>query len=346
MTRVLYGVQGTGNGHITRARSMVKSFQKKNISVDFLFSGRKPEDYFDMSCFGNYDVRKGLTFQVDKGRVNYLKTAWSSDIRQFRRDYKQLDLSPYDIILTDFEPITAWAGKSVKQPLVGIGHQYVFDYPVPQKKAGLISRYLLKNYAPARKSMAVHWHHFDQPILPPIIESDSIRDTIVRDKHVLVYLPFEDQQTIGNVFSDLGDYKFFIYSPAPMESQWSHIKFKPLSREGFLTDLHQCDAVVANAGFELSSEALHLGKRLLVKPLSGQVEQHSNAIALKYLGYGQYMNELNVDSIREFLVNAPRVTIHFPDVALKIVEWIDQGMPEIKDSWYRDIWSHVKVIHS
>ena len=41
--RILYGVQGTGNGHITRARTMLPALQAAGIDVDFVFSGRPSE---------------------------------------------------------------------------------------------------------------------------------------------------------------------------------------------------------------------------------------------------------------------------------------------------------------
>lgn len=44
--KILYGVQGTGNGHIARARAMSKAFESHDVQVDFLFSGRAPENTF------------------------------------------------------------------------------------------------------------------------------------------------------------------------------------------------------------------------------------------------------------------------------------------------------------
>lgn len=35
--RVLYGVQATGQGHITRARSLGPALEKRGVDVDFLF---------------------------------------------------------------------------------------------------------------------------------------------------------------------------------------------------------------------------------------------------------------------------------------------------------------------
>ena len=44
--KILYGVQGTGNGHVTRARIMAKAFAAKGVEVDWVFSGRPREDFF------------------------------------------------------------------------------------------------------------------------------------------------------------------------------------------------------------------------------------------------------------------------------------------------------------
>jgi len=35
--KILYGVQGTGNGHLTRARVMAKACKEKGIEVDWIF---------------------------------------------------------------------------------------------------------------------------------------------------------------------------------------------------------------------------------------------------------------------------------------------------------------------
>ena len=61
--KLLYGVQGTGNGHIARARIMAAALaERDDISVDFVFTGRAPERYFDMDVFGQYRTYTGLSF--------------------------------------------------------------------------------------------------------------------------------------------------------------------------------------------------------------------------------------------------------------------------------------------
>jgi UDP:flavonoid glycosyltransferase YjiC (YdhE family) len=45
--KILYGVQGTGNGHITRARIMAKAFADAGVQVDWvclLYTSPSPRD--------------------------------------------------------------------------------------------------------------------------------------------------------------------------------------------------------------------------------------------------------------------------------------------------------------
>jgi len=49
MTRkILYGVQGTGQGHISRARGVAEALKDYDVDVTWLFSGRPKEKFFDM----------------------------------------------------------------------------------------------------------------------------------------------------------------------------------------------------------------------------------------------------------------------------------------------------------
>lgn len=109
--RILYGVQGTGNGHITRARAMAPALAAAGLEVDYLFSGREPEQFFDMEPFGDYQWRRGVTMVVEAGRAKSLKTLRQLKPLNFLREVRNLDVSGYDLVLTDFEPLTAWAGK-------------------------------------------------------------------------------------------------------------------------------------------------------------------------------------------------------------------------------------------
>ena len=169
--KIFYGVQGTGNGHITRARVMAEELRSANFDVTYQFSGRPADKYFDMEIFNGYQVKEGLTFNTTKGNVSYLKTAIQASPIRFIRDISSLDLSPYDLVISDFEPVTAWAAKKQKKQVVGIGHQYAFCHDIPRKGSDPIANQVMKYFAPADIGVGLHWHHFGQTILPPIIQT-------------------------------------------------------------------------------------------------------------------------------------------------------------------------------
>ena len=79
--KILYGVQGTGNGHIARARAMCQAFrQHTGVEVDFFFTGRDAEKYFSMEEFGDYQTRQGMSFSTAHGKVRYGKTAINNNM--------------------------------------------------------------------------------------------------------------------------------------------------------------------------------------------------------------------------------------------------------------------------
>ena len=110
---------------------MSKHFAKIDIDVSYLFSGKEKDKYFDMECFGDFRCCSGLTFNIGAGRVNYIKTAFSNNVFRFLADILSLDIDDYDVILTDFEPITAWAGKLKGKTVISVGHQPAFRYDIP-----------------------------------------------------------------------------------------------------------------------------------------------------------------------------------------------------------------------
>lgn len=338
--KIFFGVQGTGNGHITRARALAPKLKQAGIEVDYLFTGRARDEFFEMDVFGDWQWRKGLTFQTGHGNVRYLHTAFKNNLVTFVRDVLALDLSGYDRVITDFEPVTSWAARAQGVRTLGIGHQYAFGQDIPVANADVMGTWLLKNFAPASVGLGVHWHHFDAAIVPPIIETDAPLKPIQLNK-IIVYLPFEETQDIIRLLKPFNHYQFHVYSPhGAMEtgSDTGHIQIKATSRKEFRDDFADCSGVICNAGFELPSECLHLGKRLLVKPLHGQMEQGSNALALSVLQLGHVMHTLDKDVVGIWLDSGRAHKLQFPDVAQAIVDWLQKGDLTVDQEWVDAIW--------
>ncbi|MFT4937820.1 MAG: hypothetical protein ACI88A_000842 [Paraglaciecola sp.] len=343
--RILYGVQGTGNGHITRARVMASGFAKRDdVKVDFLFSGRDSNKYFDMEVFGQYRSFEGLSFIVNNGCIDRWETLKSAKLSTLIRDIRQLDLSAYDLVINDFEPISAWAAKLIGIPSISISHQAAFTHPIPMSCDNLFDRFITKFFAPAKIQLGVHWYHFGQAIMPPFIQIPKLQGVV--GKHLLVYLPFEDIDTINNLLETLSEHDFICFHPA-IESltRHSNITWLKPSKDGFSQALQTCSGVIANAGFELASESLHLGKKLLLKPLDGQFEQLSNAVILSQIGLCHIMHAIDPDTIEEWLHSPPIEAIMFPSKPDILIEWLlDQERGNITELC-NELWQQVHFPH-
>ncbi len=339
--KILMGVQATGNGHITRARAMSAAFKKRGVDVDYVFSGRDPSELFDMDTFGNFRSFGGLTFVTQAGSVKPIATFRKNSFRQLYRDICSLDVSQYDLVITDFEPITAWAAKRQGKTCVAVGHQNAFDYAIPKKGSNPIVSLFMQNFSPAQVRLGLHWHHFGQPILPPIADVHAASPQVQEDK-ILVYLGFEQPDKVIEWLTPFDDYQFYFYAPFAQPEDRGHIHLRPLSREGFQKDLSDCNGVISNAGFELASEAIQLGKKVLVKPLKGQMEQASNALALEQLNLGMQMNRLDNQVLRDWLNYFEGKQVIYPNVADAIVDWLLAGDLADVEGLSNSLWEQVE----
>ncbi|HHQ4778399.1 TPA: MJ1255/VC2487 family glycosyltransferase [Aeromonas veronii] len=335
--RILFGVQGTGNGHISRSRTLARALRTAGVEVDYLFSGRSADCYFDMEEFGAYRAFPGLTFVSHEGRVSPWRTLQAASPLTFWRDLRSLDCSEYDLVVSDFEPLTAHAARRYGKPSLTVSHQASFKWPIPRWGENGISRQLMRHFAPVDQPLGLHWFHFGHPLLPPVIDPIAAAPD---NGEILVYLPFEQTEAIAALLSRFGQQRFVCFHPAiRTPSQWRNLRFEPPSRQGFIAVLAGCRGVISNAGFELASEALTLGKKLLVKPLVGQFEQLSNGKTLEMMGLATLMDVLDANLVRTWLDSASPGAVCYPDVAGELARWLAAGADESVASLSRRLWA-------
>lgn len=337
--KILYGVQATGNGHITRARVMAPALARAGLEVDYLFSGRVPQDLFNMEPFGDYRCRRGLTFRYHPGgRVDAMGTVLNNSLWQLWRDIRQLDLAGYDLVISDFEPVTARAARKRGVPSLGIAHQYVFNHRLPGRHQSWVMRAAIRAFAPVDTAIGLHWHHFDQPILPPLIMPPRFPVTLETDK-ILVYLPYEPQSELLRWFRPFADYRFVVYCAVSTARDEGNVHFRPFSRDDFERDLASCAGVISNSGFGLSSETVQYGKKLLSKPYLGQVEQLSNAELMAELGMAALMQQqFDPQQLSDWLATPNPEPAPYPDVAGTLARWIASGQRETVAELARQLW--------
>lgn len=282
--KILYGIQGTGHGHISRAREIIPCLSK-HASVDVLISG-----YNCKMNLENTDVlhKRGISLTYDdSGSVSYLKTALNIKPVTFLRDINSVNPEMYDLVISDYEPVTAWASINSKTPSVGLSHQASFlsdKCPRPKTKS-LFSESVLKYFAPVNRAIGFHFKRYDSFILPPVIRRE-IRDLSPTQKnHVTVYLPSFDHETLAAIFLQCKNTEWHLFSPlCEEEYQKENVWVQPVGNKPFLESIESSKGVLAGAGFETCAEAMYLGKKLLAIPIKNQYEQYCNAAALSEMG--------------------------------------------------------------
>jgi uncharacterized protein (TIGR00661 family) len=320
--KILYAIQGTGNGHLSRAVDIVPEL-KKYGKLDLFVSGAQAEISLP---FPVKYKSKGLSFYFGKsGGINFYKTFMKNSSKDVVREIKQFPVDKYDLIVNDFEPITAWACKKKEINCVGLGHQVALlsDKSPRPKMVDPFGEWILHNYAPVKKYIGFHFEEYDKNIHTPVIRR-AIRDARTSDEgHYTVYLPAYDDKKLVKLLLKFPKVKWQIFSKhAKAAYHVGRISVFPVSGSDFVDSVVSSTGVLCGAGFETPAEVLHMHKKLLVVPMKSQYEQHCNAAALKKLGVPvlKKVKKKSLKKIEAWLDEKNKLDISFPDIAGKAVE--------------------------
>ena len=282
--KIFYAVQATGNGHISRAMELLP-YLKKYGTVDIFLSGKNSSLELDAAVKYRSD---GLCLYYNcTGGLDYWQMMRSINPLKLKKEVSDLPVENYDLVINDFEYITAAACAKKKIPSIQFGHQASFqsqNTPRPKTK-DKIGEWILKNYAHASHHIGLHFEKYDDFIFHPVIKKE-IMNAEPKDKfHITVYLPSFCEPQLENIFHAFKDFHFEIFSKQrkiPKASR--NITFLPVDKNLFNRSLIHCSAIVTGGGFETPAEAIHLGKKIMCIPIRGQYEQICNVAALEKLG--------------------------------------------------------------
>lgn len=313
--KILYAVQATGNGHLSRATEVIP-FLKNQGEVDVFVSGTQSDIALP---FPISSKKHGLSFVFGKdGTINFSGTLKIFKPTRLIWDIVKTKLDAYDLIINDFEPVTAWACKLRGRNSISMSHQSSFNSdlaPRPPERS-LLSEKVLKYYAPASQYLGLHFQAYDEHITTPIIRR-GIRSLIpTSEDHIAVYLPAYCDSILMDTFSKVKETQFTIFSRnciTPYQNQ--NIKVYPVGISQWEKYFASASGVIMGAGFEGPSEALFMGKKLMVIPMINQYEQVCNSIALKHMGI-HVVNRITSsfpDTIRYWLKYGEAIKINFPD---------------------------------
>lgn len=320
--KILYAIQCTGNGHLSRAREVIPCLLKYG-EVDLLLSG-KQSDVFLM-----YNVRfrkDGLTFSFGKkGGIDYFDTLLRFRPLQFIRDVRNCPIEQYNVVISDFEPISAWACRRKHVHCIALSHQSSFNSsksPRPAKQSTL-GEMILKNYAPAPEWYGFHFQPYEEQIFTPVIRA-AVRYALIQElDHVTVYLPAYHDHLLIKYLSPIRSVRWEIFSKrADHIFSQDNVTVCGVNDGPFIQSMATSVGVITGGGFETPSEALYLGKKLLSVPMQNQYEQVCNGAALNEMGV-KVIDKVSrhfTSEVADWLNHEDAIRIFYPNQTQEIID--------------------------
>lgn len=318
MANILYGVNGEGAGHSTRAKEVLTHLVSRGHRIHVASFDRGLQN-----LKADFDVTEiyGFRFAYVNNRVRYKRTIAKNLItvpqatKSLHRLNALVDEARIDLVITDFEPLTCHVGHKRRLPVISIDNQHCLtnaavSYPKQYRRDAAAAKIVTKLMTPRANAYLVI-SFFTAPIrkrntflFPPLLRQEILDAKPTQGDHILVYVTSpapELTKLLGTVRGSFIAYGF----GREGRNEAGNILFKKPSLDGFFADLTSASAIIANSGFSLVSEALHLGKPYLAVPVSHQFEQIFNAYWLEKSGYGAYWEQLNKERVEAFLYNLP-----------------------------------------
>lgn len=321
--KILYAFQGTGNGHASRALEIIPHLQRRG-EVDVLVSGSQYEIELPFNI--KYKLH-GLGFVFGKkGGIDLISTLKDLNLKKVYKEIKMLPVKEYDLVINDFEPISAWACFFRNVPIISLSNQNaLLNEKNSAFKKFRLERLIIKYYAPAKNKFGFHFKTHSSSTFLPIIRKEIRYRNITKKGHYTVYLPSYSDEKIVKVLSKVKDIKWQIFSKKTKEHQFFHnITILPINDDAFIRSMASAKGVICGAGFATPTEALYLRKKLLVIPMKNQYEQQCNAVSLKEMGVTvvKKLSKKQLPKIEKWINTNKIVEVHYPDVTEDMLDAI------------------------
>jgi uncharacterized protein (TIGR00661 family) len=296
--------------------------------------------YRNMSAEFDAIEIEGLHIVCRNNRVRSLQTLLhnlrrgASALRRMNALVQQVRVFQPDIVVTDFEPTTAWLAWWRGLPLISLDNQHRMRYMKFRSPSRLLlSRWLtvllIRLMVPSPTAALATTYYYGKRknerifLFPPILRREVQACRPSSGNHHVVYVT-SHFDVLLDTLKAFPEQQFVVYG-CNREDVDGNLSFRPFSTDGFLRDLESCRSVLATAGFTLISEAIYLGKPYFAMPMAGQFEQQLNAICLQELGFGMNAGIADRDTLACFFDRLPNLQTC---VAAYAAERRRQGQPD------------------
>ena len=277
--KIFYAIQGTGNGHISRAIQLYP-YLKKYGEVDFFLSGSNAHLNTDIPIKFK---SKGLSlFYKHTGGLDYNKIVSSLSFNIYK-DARSLPVDEYDLIVNDFEFVSSLACSIKKVPCVHFGHQASFQSIKTPRPKGMnpLGNLILEKFVKSNKHIGLHFDAYDENIYNPIIKEEIIAATPINDGHITVYLPQYSLAILEPHLLKQSNFHFEVFTKDVTGIVCkNNITYYPINNSQFTSSMIRCYGIITAGGFETPAEAMYMNKKVLSIPIMNHYEQECNSVAL------------------------------------------------------------------
>lgn len=335
MKKILYGICGIGNGHSYRQLPIIEHLAQSHKILIFAYGNslqfyrRKYEGHPHVKV-----VEVAVPFYV--GNATGLDLAATEKrMKSSGIDYTSINRAAFskaesfigkpDLVISDYEPISAQYAYSHSAPLVTIDQQSKFlvgDFPeklnnctnadeiarlrlfFPHADLRIACSFFNVATKPSSKEKVV--------IMPPVLRNNLTvsKKNSTKSTSMLVYLTAQSglkqsAYEIIDVLSTITSHQFNVFIPKDMQllSKYpDNIQIQFHGDTGFERLLSDCTALISTAGHTLLSEAMNLNKPVLALPLN-LYEQQMNAAVIHSSGFGLSVTQLTPQTLTHFIAN-------------------------------------------
>ena len=202
MAHILYGVNGEGAGHSTRAKEVLTHLRKQGHTLHVASFDRGMRNLSDQ-----FEVTEVFGFRIAyvNNRVRYKRTLANNllTMRQAAKSVHQLKhlmtTWKIDLVITDFEPLSCHVGHRMGLPVISIDNQHCLtnaavSYPRQYRSDAAAAKLVTRLMTPHADAYLVI-SFFTAPVqkrntflFPPLLRQEILEATPTQGEHVLVYV--------------------------------------------------------------------------------------------------------------------------------------------------------------
>lgn len=301
--RIVYGIHGYGQGHATRALSVLPALRR----------------HHDLLLLAGGDAYHVLSQQFPVVRVPSIGYAYragghvSLPLTLVRNSPAMLDRlfhgAVFDMVLdavrdfdvevfiSDAEPWAHGVAKHLGLPRIGFDHFGIMAFCRPEMslldRARSFRDVWTYRTLMGQPDRVIVSSFYDAPaartgvrLVGTLLRDDVFHVTPQEGDHILVYLNQGDHLLTPRIEDALrgAAARMLIFGTSRIGAI-DNLEFRPRGNQSFLEALASARAVISTAGNQLVGEAIHFRKPLLVMP-EDCVEQRINARAVEQMGIG------------------------------------------------------------